>query len=54
MALVLYLVVADTEEFGLNTTKVPREVMELWGKTEEEVFEKCPDQYEYPVSAAHV
>lgn len=32
MALVLYLVVADTEEFGLNTTKVPREVMELWGK----------------------
>ena len=41
MALVLYLVVADTEEFGLNTTKVPREVMELWGKTEEEVFENA-------------
>lgn len=62
MALVLYLVVADTKELGLNTTKVPREVMELWGKTEEEVFENAlintnvrsvPRMYNSPAESDH-
>lgn len=62
MALVLYLVISHTEELGLTTTKIPREVMERWGKTEEEVFENAlvntnvrsvPRMYNSPAESDH-
>lgn len=41
IALVLYLFVAQTEEYGLTTTKVPKAAFEEWGKDMEEVLENA-------------
>lgn len=40
IALVLYIVLEDTKESGLVSAKVPKEVLDAWKMTEEEVMEK--------------